>query len=89
MDSFVRDLALKDLTLKMDAQVVLTFNLDVDGGLCNGSRGVIIGFTEASSHTDPESAFGRHPHRENAMMILPRERMPVVQFANGRKVTIP
>ena len=89
MDSFIRDLGLKDVILKMDAQVVLTFNLDVEGGLCNGSRGVIIGFTEAASHSDPESAFLRHPQRDNAQMIMPRERLPVVQFANGRKVTVP
>lgn len=33
------------LILKKDAQVYLSFNLDVEGGLVNGSRGVVIGFS--------------------------------------------
>ena len=41
----------------MDAQVVLTANIDVEGGLCNGSRGVVIGFTEADANPDSELAF--------------------------------
>lgn len=31
-----------EISLKKDAQVMLTWNLDVDNGLCNGSRGVVI-----------------------------------------------
>lgn len=34
------------LELCVGAQVVLIHNLDIDAGLCNGSRGVIIGFEE-------------------------------------------
>jgi ATP-dependent DNA helicase PIF1 len=34
------------LSLKKDAQVMLTSNLDVEHGLCNGSRGVILECTD-------------------------------------------
>lgn len=69
LEGLLRDLSLKDLFLKVDAQVVLTSNLDVAGGLCNGSRGVVIGFVEAATQPDSESAFARHPFRENSKMI--------------------
>lgn len=32
------------IKLKLNARVMLTYNLDVDNGLCNGSLGTIIGF---------------------------------------------
>jgi ATP-dependent DNA helicase PIF1 len=42
------------LTLKVDAQVVLLKNLDIEAGLVNGARGVVTGF---SPHSEPVVRF--------------------------------
>jgi ATP-dependent DNA helicase PIF1 len=36
------------LSLKKGAIVMCTVNLDMDQGICNGSQGIIIGFTEGA-----------------------------------------
>jgi len=38
--------AVPNLILGVGAQVMLCANLDIDGGLANGSRGVVVGFSE-------------------------------------------
>ena len=50
-DFFRRDCrAAEDLVLKMGAQCMLLWNLDVQHGYANGSRGVIVGFARYSAY---------------------------------------
>uniref|UniRef100_A0A8R1HMM7 ATP-dependent DNA helicase PIF1 n=1 Tax=Caenorhabditis japonica TaxID=281687 RepID=A0A8R1HMM7_CAEJA len=45
-DSSFRTLAVKKLTLKVGSQVMLIKNIDVNKGLCNGSRGYVEKFSD-------------------------------------------
>ena len=71
------------LELKVGAQVVLLKNLDLKQGLCNGSRGRVIGF---SVPIDPSatasSTAGGPPPAAEALSF------PIVQFVNGVKKTM-
>lgn len=81
LEKFVKD---QNIALKMDlkegAQVMLTFNLDVESGLANGSRGVIIGFKKPDT-PDPEAGF--HLRKPEEPLIYAEEAMPVVRFLTG------
>ncbi|CAI2309100.1 unnamed protein product [Caenorhabditis sp. 36 PRJEB53466] len=48
-DSNIRTLAVKKLILKVGSQVMLTKNIDVNKGLCNGSRGYVEKFSETGN----------------------------------------
>ena len=84
------------LTLKVGAQVMLTCNLDVAGGLANGTRGVLIGFEKPPKNSSQKllnSARSTilvdgkyvYPSRE----AYPDMALPVVEFANGVKRMMP
>lgn len=46
----LNNLAPEACTLKVGAQVMLTFNLDVADGLCNGSRGVVTDISDKGAY---------------------------------------
>lgn len=83
----------ESLNLRIGSQVMLAFNLDVAGGLCNGSRGVITDFKV------PTTPFRDVFHRQFSedekkkglavRVLYPTIPLPIVQFDNGRKVFIP
>lgn len=70
-------LAPDPLVLKIGAQVMLLTN-KLGLGLCNGSRGVVVGFKESRGLLSPI-------HGEQAQLS---ECLPIVQFMNGQIVTI-
>lgn len=65
----------KQLNLKIGAAVMCTTNLNVDAGICNGSQGIIVGFSESSM-------------RQTISVSNANTMVPVVRFANGRTVKI-
>lgn len=55
LEKLKKDLGMAEtVELKVGAQVMLVSNLDVEGGLVNGSRGVIIGFSGGSDAAGKE-----------------------------------
>ena len=64
LDSFKKERGTLDISLKkgpeehLGAQVILTFNLDQEKGLVNGSRGLIIDFKKSESGASSKHLFG-------------------------------
>ena len=58
------------LKLKEGAQVMLIKNLEVSAGLCNGAKGVVVGFTPPDEDAPPGSTGGQ-------------QGWPIVRFSNG------
>lgn len=98
-DKLKRDSGCEDkVEMKIGSQVMLTVNMNVECGLVNGSRGVVIGFTKAvesipsatkkTFSIDDESIFSMQSPPENC--AFPDEPMPIVLFTEtGRKIHIP
>lgn len=62
------------LSLSVGAQVMLLVNIDVTGGLVNGSRGVVTRFIECKTLNSKEEEKIQH--------------RPVVRFSNGAEMVM-
>lgn len=75
--------------LKCGMPVVLLVNLDLDKGLCNGSQGVIVGWTSPGGvETRPCPSSGDHEDLKCIEMLAYEKTVdepvwPVVRFSNG------
>jgi ATP-dependent DNA helicase PIF1 len=87
-ETLIKEVGLpSSLELRIGAQVMLVHNLDVQGGLVNGSRGVVIGFAKTSKE-DPERDFDPEPLGSNKKegtdrnLYYPDDPLPIVKFAS-------
>jgi ATP-dependent DNA helicase PIF1 len=76
-----------ELRLKPQAQVILLKNLDMNVGLANGTRGVVIGFRSSAVNPEEEGKRGGGAGEEDGAVATAT--FPVVKFAlaNGGFVT--
>lgn len=82
------------LETKSRMQVMLTTNLNVSSGLCNGSRGVLLGYKKFSAWyggVDKEDMNRRYTEQGTSRIAQWGRKnflLPFVLFSNGQKVTI-
>ena len=75
------------ISLKIGAVVMLASNLDVANGYSNGARGTVIGFKCGDETYDAEGM--KAPIEKDQRFRYPAWNLPVVEFANGKKMQIP
>jgi len=87
-DTLIKEVNLpQSLELRIGAQVMLVHNLDVSGGLVNGSRGVVIGFAQTSKDNldrdfDPEPLGANKKEGPDRNLYYPDDPLPIVKFAS-------
>ncbi|KAK9759993.1 hypothetical protein K7432_018667 [Basidiobolus ranarum] len=81
----------EQLALKKGAQVMLLVNIDVEQGLVNGSRGVIVGFrksTSAKTTIENERSDFAELDKDHSFPLSSANLYPIVKFRNGVTATI-
>ena len=87
-DTLIKEVNLPpSLELRIGAQVMLVHNLDISGGLVNGSRGVVIGFAQTSKDNedrdvDPEPLGANKKEGVDRNLYYPDDPLPIVKFAS-------
>lgn len=87
-DTLIKEVNLPpSLELRIGAQVMLVHNLDISGGLVNGSRGVVIGFAQTSKDNedrdvDPEPLGANKKEGVDRNLYYPDDPLPIVKFVS-------
>lgn len=84
LTNLIKDVGLpQSLELRIGAQVMLVYNLDLERGLVNGSRGVVVGFAKTSQE-NLDRDFDAEPvgaYKKDGNLYYPDDPLPIVKFA--------